>query len=119
MPGYQPFQISNFRTGFDQAVEPWLIPRDGWQVMKNAHLYRGVVETIAGYDVFAYMSYRAQISLTGTIDGANKTFTGNLAAQPSTNNFYVQATINAGATQVETFTDDGTGMLTGNNGGSG
>lgn len=119
MPGYQPFQVSNFRTGFDQAVEPWLLPRDGWQVMKNAHLYRGVVETIAGYDVFAYMSYRTQVALTGTINGVNKTFTGNLAAQPSTNNFYVQATINTGATEVETFTDDGTGTLTGNNGGTG
>lgn len=119
MPGYQPFAISNFRTGFDQAVEPWLLPRDGWQVMKNAHLYRGVVETIAGYDVFAFMSYRTEIQLTGTINGVNKVFTGNLAAQPSTNNFYIQATINAAATQVETFTDDGTGTLTGSNGGTG
>jgi len=116
---YQPFPISNFRTGFDQAVEPWLLPRDGFQLMQNAHLYRGVVETIPGYNVFAYMSYRRQVALTGTIDGANKTFTGNLAAAPSTNNFYIQATINSGATTVESFRDDGTGTLTGSNGGTG
>lgn len=119
MREYQGFPISNFRTGFDQAVEPWLIPKDAWQVMKNAHLYRGVVEKINGYDLYAQMSYRTEIALSGVIDGTNKTFTGVLSPKPTTNNTIIQAAISSPPTTVETFTDDGTGTLTGSNGGTG
>lgn len=100
---YQGFSISNFRIGYDEALEPWLLPRDGYQILKNAHLYRGVLEKIAGYDLYAQMSYRITVALTGAIDGANKTFTGILAHTPSTNNFSAQASINAGATTAEFF----------------
>jgi len=116
---YTGFAISNFRVGFDESVEPWLLPRDAFAVVKNAHLYRGVVEKIPGYTFFARISYRETIALTGMIDGANKTFTGTLSPLPTTNNITVQSTINAGATQTEVFTDDGTGTLTGSNGGTG
>lgn len=116
---YQGFAISNFRTGFDEAVEPWLLPRDAFQVLKNCHLYRGVVEKVPGYSFFAQMSDRRLVGLSGTIDGVNKTFTATLSPRPSTNNITVQATIDAGATLTETFTDDGTQTLTGSNGGSG
>lgn len=104
MKEYKALAISNFRTGFDEAVEPWLLPRDAYQLLKNAHLYRGVLEKIPGYDLFAKMSYRAEVQLTGTIDGVNTTFTGTLANTPSTNFFVGQSAINAGATLVETFT---------------
>lgn len=101
---YTPFPISNFRVGFVEAVEPWLLPRDAYQIIKNAHLYRGVLEKIAGYDLYADMSYRETITLTGVINGANTLFTGTLPNAPSTNNFSVQSAINTTATSVETFT---------------
>lgn len=104
MKEYQPLAISNFRTGFDEAVEPWLLPRDAYQLLKNAHLYRGVLEKIPGYDLFARMSYRLEVQLTGVIDGGNKVFMGTLAHIPSTNKFIAQSAINAGGTLVETFT---------------
>lgn len=116
---YTPFAISNFRTGFDQAVEPWLLPRDGFQVMKNSHLYRGVVESISGYETFARMSNRRQIAMNGDIDGVNDTFSVNLPSAPVTDNFYIQATTNLGATITEVFRDDGDGNLSGSNGGTG
>lgn len=122
---YQGFAISNFRTGFDEAVEPWLLPRDAFQVLRNSHLYRGVIEKIPGYTFFAQMSYRQSQQIgalgggTGVIDGANKTFTGTLTALPTTEEIIVRSTIDAGATLVETFTDDGSGTLTGSNGGTG
>ncbi len=56
MKEYQKFAISNFRTGFDEMVEPWLLPRDAYQSMINAHLYRGILEKIKGYNLFAVMS---------------------------------------------------------------
>ena len=116
---YTGFPISNYRTGFNESVEPWLLPRDSFQVVRNAHLYRGVIEKIAGYNLLARMSYRQEVALSGTINGINKTFTGTLSPLPVTNNITVQSTIDAGATVSETFTDDGTGTLTGSNGGTG
>ena len=117
---YTPFPAFNFKSpGLDEANEPWLIPRDAFQLMQNCHLYRGVIDKIPGYTFYAAMSYRDEVALSGTIDGVNKTFTGTLTPVPTTNNTTVQATVNAGATQTEIFTDDGTGTLTGNNGGTG
>lgn len=102
MIDYKPFPISNFRTGFNQALEPWLLPRDGFPYLKNAHLYRGVVEKIIGYNLFASFSYTKIVRFTG-IDGVNQLFTGTLSPLPSTNNFYAQAIIVA-YSQIEFFT---------------
>jgi len=106
MKEYQGFPISNFRTGFDEGVEPWLLPRDAYQVMINAHLYRGVLEKIEGYRLFATMSYR-NIQSLGTPDGVTKTFTGYLGTMlspilPTTTNFFAYGTIVVG-TSAETF----------------
>lgn len=118
---YTGFPISNFRTGFDEALEPWLVPRDAFQLMKNCHLYRGVIEKIPGYNIQTRMSYRTLAAMTGTIDGVNKTFTyqipGNIP--PRTAGTVIQSAIAPLAANKETFTDNGNGILTGSNGGSG
>src|SRR5580693_1498947 len=101
MKEFQPFAISNFRTGFDEAVEPWLLPRDAYQSLINAHLYRGVLEKIDGYTLFARFTYRNILSL-GTPDGVTKTFTGTLPTLPVTSNFFAYGTIVAGVS-AETF----------------
>lgn len=104
MKEYQGFSISNFRSGFDEAVEPWLLPRDAYQILKNAHLYRGVLEKIPGYDLYAKMSYTETIVLSPAPDGVTTTFTGTLNHVPSTTHITAQSATNAGATTVETFT---------------
>lgn len=114
---YTGFPISNFRVGFDEALEPWLLPRDAFQVVKNAHLYRGVIEKISGYTLYARMSYSQVVGLIGSIDGVNKTFTGTLNPLPTTNSLTVRSAIGVGLS--ETFADDGFGNLSGSNGGSG
>lgn len=101
MADYQPFPISNARTGFDESVEPWLLPRDGYQSMINAHLYRGVVEKIEGYSLFAKFTNRKILSL-GAVNGMKQTFTGTLPSLPVTSNFFVYGTIVSGST-AETF----------------
>lgn len=113
MIDYKPFLISNFRTGFNEAVEPWIAPGDAFQLMLNAHLYRGVLEKIKGYDVYARMSYRRIEALSGTIDGANKTFTGTLTSPVTTNNIIVQSSISTTGVSSETFTyfSDGAGSV--------
>jgi len=103
MTDYQPFPISNFRTGFDQSVEPWLLPREAFQTMVNAHLYRGVLEKIEGYELFATFSYGKTLVLTPAPDGVTKTFTGVLPTQPTSNSFLGYGTIVSGV-NAETFT---------------
>jgi hypothetical protein len=124
MTVYKPFAISNFRSGFNESVEPWLLPRDSFQVLTNAHLYRGVIEKIPGYDIFTKMSYRQTIQLTPEPDGVVTQFTGVLTSAPTSNNFFGQGTTNSGATQRETFVYNGDGAspilnLTGSQGGTG
>jgi hypothetical protein len=104
MKEYQGFSISNFRSGFDEAVEPWLLPRDAYQILKNSHLYRGVLEKIPGYDLYARMSYTETITLTPAPNGVATVFTGTLNHAPSTTRITAQAATNAGATTIETFT---------------
>jgi len=111
---YTGFPIANFRVGFDEALEPWLLPRDAFQVLKNAHLYRGVVEKISGYNLFATMGYKTVVvPSVGAIDGINTTYTGTLSSFPVTTNITVQATINAGATLTENFVYSGPGAFAG------
>lgn len=112
MREYQPFPISNFRTGFDEAVEPWLLPRDAYQTMINAHLYRGILEKIDGYTLYAKMSYRNIMSL-GTPNGVTKTFTITLpgGTTPVTTNFFAYGEVVLG-TSAETFMYNGDASAT-------
>lgn len=106
---YQAFAISNFRSGFAESVEPWLLPRDAYQSMINAHLYRGVIEKIEGYTLFATMSYRNLLRLTGS----GRTWTGTIT-MPTSSNFFGYGTISAGST-AEIFSyasDDGVSVVT-------
>ncbi len=122
MKEYQEFPISNFRSGLNQEVEPWLLPRDAYQSMLNAHLYRGVLEKIQGYQLFAKMSYRQQIDM-GTPDGILTQFVAVLPSAPSSTNFFGYGTLALG-TSAETFNyqNDASATLInlqGSNGGTG
>ena len=110
MKDYQPFAISNFRTGFNESLEPWMLPRDAYQVMVNAHLYRGVLEKIEGYRLYARFTNRSIISL-GTPDGITDTFEVTLPTAPVNTNFYAYGTIVTG-TSSETFLYDSDASFT-------
>lgn len=105
MTDYEPFPISNFRINLDESQEPWLLPREAFQSVTNAHVYRGVLEKINGYILYAVMSYRSIIRLTGS----GKVYTGTLTSAPTTTNFFGIGEIVEGST-AETFTylSDGT-----------
>jgi hypothetical protein len=121
--GYQPFLIGNFRSGLNMAVEPWLLPRDAFQSLINARLYRGVVEKVDGYLPYT-KTYEGVISrLFPAADGTVTTFTATLSRTPRTLNFTGYSVITAGLSS-ELFTyasDDGidTVILQGSAGGSG
>lgn len=62
MQPYQPFLIAPFTTGLDTDLEPWLLPVDAFQEMKNAHIHHGFVEKRQGYRFLAEMVHGHQIS---------------------------------------------------------
>lgn len=120
MQPYQKFLISNSRTGFDEAVEPWLLPGDAYQSILNAHLYRGVLEKIQGYELFAPFSYRNVLALNKI---TSTQYTGTLPTTPTTTNFYGYGTIVVGSTaEIFSYLSDGSATvinLMGNAGGTG
>lgn len=122
MKEYQSFPISNFRSGFNESVEPWLLPGDAYQQMINAHLYRGVLQKIDGYTLFARMSNRNYLALTFD---AGTTWRGTfpVGTRPTTTNFFGYSTIVSGSTaEVFTYSSDFSSTvltLTGSAGGTG
>ena len=96
MDEYQKFPINNFRVGLSEEVEPWLIPKDAYQSILNATLYRGVLEKVSGYLLYAKMTYRNIAVMSPAPDGVTKTFTLSiLGALPVTSNFIGYGTIDA------------------------
>lgn len=45
----QPFLISEFKTGLDTYLEPWIRPKDSFEPLVNAYIYRGTVNKRSGY----------------------------------------------------------------------
>lgn len=50
---YQPFLISNYATGFDRELQPWLVPNDSYIDLLDGYVYRGVTVKRDGYSGFA------------------------------------------------------------------
>lgn len=99
---YEKFAISNFRTGFNESVEPWLLPRDAYQQMINTRLYRGVLEKTEGYSLYAKMSYRTQSAMDQVPNGIITQFTLTLPSRPTTTDFVGYGNIVNGVS-AETF----------------
>lgn len=108
---FQPFLISEFKTGLFNYLQPWIRPTEAFDPQSNAFVYRGSLEKRNGSIIFGRMAYRDNNIALGT--GGTTGFSGTLATKP----------IAAGSFNptdgVETFTDNGNGTLTGSAGGSG
>lgn len=48
----QPFLISEFKTGINTYMQPWIRPADAFEPLTNAYIYRGTVNKRAGYSQF-------------------------------------------------------------------
>lgn len=48
----QPFLISEFKTGVNNYLEPWIRPADAFDPLVNAYVYRGTINKRAGYTQF-------------------------------------------------------------------
>ncbi len=62
---FKPYLIADMKTGKMIGMEPWLIPQDAFETVKNAHLEYGYLEKRRGYTQFA------QFKHTDTAAGTN------------------------------------------------
>jgi hypothetical protein len=49
---YQPYPITEFKTGINTYLEPWMRPADAFEPLQNAYVYRGSIYKRAGSSVF-------------------------------------------------------------------
>jgi hypothetical protein len=52
MPNYQPFLISEFKTGLNTLLKPWIRPADAFEPLTNAYVYRGILKKRNGSTKF-------------------------------------------------------------------
>lgn len=118
---YNGFLISNYATGLDRELQPWLLPDDSFVDLLDGYVYRGVVNKREGYSGFAnglkstYCESRMVHNLpnvnktTGAINSSNQTFTWALHTQVRRGTLVI-----SGSNPVQTLTDNGVGGFTGN-----
>ena len=53
---YQPFLISEFKTGLFNYLEPWIRSNDAFEPCENAFIYRGSLQKRNGYVLFGTLS---------------------------------------------------------------
>lgn len=113
---YQGYLISNYATGLDRELQPWLLPNDAFTDLLDGYVYRGVTYKREGYSGFAnglkstYVESRMVHAISAEAYG-----TGNGTAGPyvhvavSTPIARGSVVITAGA---QTATDNGVGGFT-------
>jgi len=117
---YTPYLISNYATGLDRELQPWLLPNDAFTDLLDGFVYRGVTNKRDGYSGFAnglkstYTESRmvhqiaAIAPATGAIDGANRTYTWTLTTPVARGRVVI-----TGSNPVQVLIDNGLGGFTG------
>lgn len=117
---YQSFLISQYSTGLDRELEPWLLPNDAFFELFDGYVYRGVTNKRDGYTGFAngikssYVESRmihtktAVAPTSGAINGINKVFTFAFTAPVARNSVTI-----TGSNPPQVITDNGIGGFTG------
>jgi len=118
---YQGYLISNYATGYDRELQPWLLPNDAFIDLLDGYVYRGVTYKRDGYSGFAtgtkstYTESRMVHSIgsvapaTGLINGINATYTWTLTTPVARGRVVIN-----GSNPVQMLIDDGVGGFTGN-----
>lgn len=108
---YQPFLISSFKTGLFQYLQPWIRSQDAFEPLKNAFVYRGMLQKRNGQ-----FPLGDQISVTNiqiAVGNGGTTYSGTLKAHP-----VHRGTFNPTGGS-ESFTDQGDGSVLSSAGGDG
>lgn len=107
---FQPFPIAEFKSGLLTYNEPWVRPRDAFEPLQNAYVYRGSIYKRGGTTLFGRMKYcNYQIIYTAAIAANGSVISGTTAGANALNHpldggagkLVVKMTTSAG---LETFT---------------
>lgn len=109
--------IANFKTGYENDREPFLIDNDAFPVLNNMYVWRGRLKKKRGTSLLGRL--RRSVTATGLSSASPMTFNlytflGITQTNPNIASGTISITLGA-----ETFTDNGNGTLTGSLGGSG
>lgn len=116
---FQPFLISEFKTGLFNYLEPWIRPNEAFEPLKDAYIYRGSLNERSGYTLYGLPAYRDNGVALATGDGGQD-YSGTLAIFPIRAGSFTAITRNTTtAVIIESFVDNGDGTLTGSAGGTG
>lgn len=115
---YKPYPIYDLKEGKMLSRDPWLLPGDAFETLNNCHLKDGILEKRRGYEEFGRFAHTDTIT-DNTPDGSQTDFSGTATNTPlRAGDFDVQdVTLNDDST--ESFTDNGDGTVTGDQGASG
>jgi hypothetical protein len=118
LSSYTPFLIGRFTTGQFQYLQPWQSPEDAFNPFDNAYVYRGSIYKRNGSVICGHtgMLRYCNNEIIDTGNGGGN-YAGVLSDFPIVaGSMTVSVTTSAG---LETFTDNGAGVLTGSLGDSG
>ena len=73
--GFQPFLISEFKTGINTYLQPWIRPADAFEPLVNAYINRGTVNKRAGYTEYGNGLTTEQLIITGISKAASAVVT--------------------------------------------
>lgn len=113
---YQPFLISQYQTGLFNYLQPWIGPNEAFSPMEDAYVYRGTVQKRNGFYFFGRMAYQDLIKTGSGIKGE---YTGTLVNHPIVPGSFTPYDATGVGAAIETFSDNGAGVLTGSAGGTG
>jgi hypothetical protein len=106
--GFQDLLIADFLDGQRLDKESWLTPNNAFKNLENVFLRRGIIQKRYGYSVLARVG-TSYLEASAALGSSNYTA---LNLPVLAGSVYIRDT-------VEYFTDDGLGVLTGSEGGSG
>lgn len=72
---YEPYLVSDLKTGLALNKEPWLLPQDAFATLENGYLRQGVLTKRKGYSLFGRLSHWADQDYTDYTEvdvGANR-----------------------------------------------
>lgn len=119
---YQPFLIAPLQIGLERDIQPWLLPEEAYSDLENMYVYRGRLKQRLGFSHLGeegrFVREISSVILSTQASGASYSNL-DLLADPSINvrASHPNASIKPGSLSITvgaiTFSDDGTGNLTG------
>jgi len=109
---FQPFAITEFKTGLFNYLQPWVRPVEAFDPLSNAFIDRGTLQKRRGFTEFGRLAYRDSGIELDVGDGGDS-YSGVLSVSP------IRVGTFSATNGVESFLDNGDGTLTGSAGGTG